>query len=82
MESYAGYMMALGIILGVASFVYLVLMFFQFKHIRTAINVIDAAAEFCVGNKRVVLIPFVYFSLIIAMWIGWANCMVAIISLN
>lgn len=72
MESYAGYMMAGGITLACMAFIFLVLLFFNFKHMKTAINVIDAAAEFMIGNKRVIFIPFIYFILTISLWISWA----------
>ena len=75
-------MMGLGIVLAVLALLFMILLFFQYKHIKTAVNVTDAAAEFMVGNKRVILIPFIYFFLTIALWVGWAYCVTAIVSLN
>ena len=82
MVNYGRYMFIAAIFLGVFSFMFLVLMFFQFKHIKTAINVIEASAEFMIGNKRVVFLPFIYFGLTISIWLIWAWCMAGIVSLN
>jgi hypothetical protein len=82
MESFAGMMMFAGILLAFLALLYLVLVFYKFKHVKTAIHVIDAAAEFMVGNKRVVAVPFVYFLIMVAIVIGWFYCIIAIIGLN
>jgi hypothetical protein len=82
MVSYAGFMMFGGIMLAIIGFAYLILMFFNFKHIKTAIGVIDAAAEFIIGNKRVILVPFTYFFLTIGSFLLWAYCLILIISIN
>ena len=82
MESYAKEKMFEGVLLGIGALVYLFVMFFKYKHIKTAINVIDAACEFIIANPRIVVIPFVYFTLTIMMFLGWLWCMAAIISLN
>lgn len=71
-----------GIVMGIFAFIFLVLLFFNFKHIKTAIQVLEAAAEFMIGNKRVILVPFTYFFLIIGTFLLWCQCMVMIISLN
>lgn len=82
MESMASILLWIGILFAVLAFVYLVLMVGNFKHVKTAIQVIDAAAEFMVGNKRVVAVPFVYFFLTIGIFLGWVQCMIGIIGLN
>lgn len=65
-------MMFAGVVFAILAFIFLILMFFNFKHIKTAIQVIDAAAEFMVGNKRVILIPITYFFLTIGTIMLWA----------
>jgi len=75
-------MMFFGIISACAAVMCLFLIFFYFKHMKTAINVIDASAEFMVGNKRVALIPIVYFIIKLLVMLLWVYCMTAIISLN
>ena len=40
---------------------YFCLVFRNYKHIKIAIQVIDASADFMIEHKRVMLIPFVYF---------------------
>ena len=70
------------IFMGIFALMFLVLMFSQFKHIKTAINVIEASAEFMIGNKRVVFLPFIYFAVTIIGILLWAYCLAAIVSLN
>lgn len=82
LDSYAGFMMFFGVMLAIFALAYLILMFFNFKHIKTAIGVVDAAAEFIIGNKRVILVPFTYFFLTIGSFLVWAYCMTLIISIN
>jgi hypothetical protein len=82
MQSYAGLMMFMGVLFAFFSFLYLVLMFYKFKSVKTAINVVDAAAEFMVGNKRVILVPFVYFFVMVGIIYLWTMCMIAIVGLN
>jgi hypothetical protein len=75
-------MMFGGIVMAVLAFIFLVLLMFNFKHIKTAIQVLEAAAEFMIGNKRVILVPFTYFFLIVGSFLLWCQCLVMIISLN
>ena len=72
MDSFASIMLFIGVFLAALAFAYLILMVANFKHVKTAIQVLDAAAEFMVGNKRVVAVPFVYFFLTIGTLFGWA----------
>jgi hypothetical protein len=82
MDSYAGFMMFAGVMFAILAFIFLVLIFFFFKHLKTAINVVDASAEFLVGNKRILLVPFVYFTMTIVSFLVWVDSMAMIISLN
>lgn len=82
MESYSKICLWAGCTLAGFAVCYLILMFYKYKHIKTAINVIDASAEFIIANRRCVVIPFVYFILIVFVILGWIYCMAAIISLN
>lgn len=52
------------------------------KHLKLAIDVIDAAADFTAENKRVILVPILYFFLTAIVFAGWCVCMTMIISLN
>ena len=82
MESFSSICMGVGFAFAGCAIVYLGCMIYKYKHIKTAINVIDASAEFIIANPRVVIIPFVYFMVIIFIFLGWVYCMAAIISLN
>ena len=68
--------------MAILAFIFLVLMFFYFKHIKTAIHMIDAAAEFMIGNKRVILVPFTYFFITVGGFFFYLYCLAQIISLN
>ena len=82
MQSIEGIFMFMGVVLAILAFIFLVLMFFYFKHIKTAINMLDAAAEFMIGNKRVILAPFTYFFITVGGFFFYLYCLAQIISLN
>jgi hypothetical protein len=82
MHSIEGIFMFMGVVLAILAFIFLVLMFFYFKHIKTAINMLDAAAEFMIGNKRVILAPFTYFFITVGGFFFYLYCLAQIISLN
>lgn len=50
-----------GIVATIVSLLYFCIVFRNYKHIKTAIQVIDAAADFMIDHKRVMIIPFFYF---------------------
>lgn len=52
-----------------------------YKHVKAAIDVIDAAADFAVENKRVIAVPILYFFLTLISFLVWlfsAACVVAL----
>ena len=49
------------IVATIVSLLFFCIMFRNYKHIKTAIQVIDAAADFMIEHKRVMIIPFFYF---------------------
>ena len=50
--------------------------------LQAAIDVIDAAADFTVGNKRVILVPILYFIISFIFMIVWIGAMACVASLN
>lgn len=52
------------------------------KHVKEAINVIDAAADFTVENKRVIVVPVVYFVFTITSFVIWLYAFACVVSLN
>jgi len=53
-----------------------------FKHVKEAINVIDAAADFTVENKRVIIVPMIYFTITIISFVVWLYAFACVVSLN
>lgn len=53
-----------------------------FKSIRLAINVVDASADFIMVTKRILLVPFFYFLLSIAVIFTWFPGYVMVTSIN
>jgi len=52
------------------------------QHLKLAIDVIDASADFTAENKRVILVPVVYF-VISMIFLGiWVGAMACVASLN
>jgi len=50
--------------------------------LQAAIDVIDAAADFTVGNKRVIFVPIVYFVISFIFMLLWIGSMACVASLN
>jgi len=52
------------------------------RHLKLAIDVIDASADFIAGNKRVIFVPIIYFILTILAFCIWIVAMLCVVSLN
>ena len=66
-------------ILGV---LYFCILFRNFKHIKTAINVIDAAADFVIEHRRLIFVPVFYFMVNIALAITCLYNIALVTSMN
>lgn len=55
---------------------------FAYKSIKLAIDVVDAAADFIMVTKRILIIPFVYFLLSMTIVIVWFGGYLAVMSMN
>jgi len=53
-----------------------------YKHVKDAIDVIDAAADFAVENKRVIAVPIVYFVLNLVSFLIWLYSFACVVALN
>lgn len=52
------------------------------KHVKHAVDVIDAAADFAVENKRVIGVPVFYFVLTVISFLVWLYSFACVVSLN
>lgn len=53
-----------------------------YKHVKQAIDVIDAAADFAVENKRVIAVPILYFVLTLISFLIWLYSFACVVALN
>lgn len=61
---------------------FLVCVICGYKHVKEAIDVIDAAADFTVENKRVIIVPIVYFIFTLISFLLWLYAFACVVSLN
>jgi len=54
----------------------------KFKELKTAIDLVDASADFLAKTKRVIGVPFVFFFLSIISVLVWSGSFAAVISMN
>ena len=50
--------------------------------LKTAIDCIDASADFLMKTKRIVLVPILFFVLIVIVVLMWLGAMALVVSLN
>jgi len=74
--------MAAGIVFAILAFIFLLLVWCGFSSLRTAINVIDASADFLAKTKRIIGVPILYFFLTVIFVMIWLGCMLAINSIG
>jgi len=75
-------MMALMIVAGLLTFLFACAVICGRKSLQTAIDVIDASADYIAHNKRVILVPNLHFLLNIIVVIVWLFGFAAVMSLN
>ena len=54
----------------------------SFKSLKLAIDVIDASADFLAGTKRIVLVPILYFFLILIAIMVWSGAVACVMSMG
>ena len=74
-------MVALGVV-GLLCLAFCCCIFCNFDSLKKAIDVIDAAADFLAGTKRVILVPGLFFLWSILCVAGWMGAMACVLSLN
>jgi hypothetical protein len=70
------------IISGVLSLAFACCVFCGFKSLKMAIDVIDAAADFLNGTKRILFVPLLYFVLTMLVIMVWVWAFAAVASMN
>jgi hypothetical protein len=68
----------IAIVLAILAIVMSILLWCGFSALKIAIDVIDAAADFIAGTKRIILVPVVYFIFQLIVFITWMFCMACI----
>jgi hypothetical protein len=71
-----------GIVSGICSLVFLCCVWCGFNSLKTAIDVIDASADFLAKTKRIILVPILYFFVTILFISVWLACMLCINSIG
>ena len=71
-----------GIIATIISICYCVIVFFKYKHIKTAINILEVSAEFIINHKRIMVVVVCCYIFILASFFLWMYIMILILSLN
>merc|ERR1711998_99147 len=74
--------LAIMIIAGLLTFIFLSAVICGRKSLQTAIDVIDASADYIAHNKRVILVPNMHFLITIVVVIIWLFGFLAVMSLN
>lgn len=71
-----------GIVLAILSVVFLCMLCYGFRSLKTAIDVIDASADFLTGTKRIILVPIFYFFVTIIAIVLWLFAVLCIYSIG
>lgn len=69
-----------GIVGGIFAVLFLMMICCGYNQLKTAIDVIDAAADFLAKTKRIILVPIVYFvvtMIVLAIWLGAIMCILS-----
>ena len=53
--------LAIGGLFGILSLIFACMIYCGYNQLKTAIDVLDASADFLAGTKRIFLVPIVYF---------------------
>ena len=74
--------LTIGIVLAILSAVFLCMLCYGFRSLKTAIDVIDASADFLTSTKRIILVPIFYFFITIIMILLWLFALLCIYSVG
>lgn len=82
MEYVVYWFLFFGILFAIFSAVFYCIVFMQYKHIKIAIAIFDASADFAVNHIRLLIIVYIYFLVLIMTFWGQWYMMCLTMSLN
>ena len=72
----------IAVVAGLASILVCVCIWCGWNSLKTAIDVVDASADFLADTKRVILVPFVYFVILIMFFFFYLGCIGSVYSMG
>ena len=81
-DEYAQYLWWTAIVTWVLAGVWYIFMACNFHSLKVSIAIIETAADWFADTKRIMLIPFLYFLLGLAIFATWIGCMVCVSSIG
>ena len=72
----------MGIMAGLFSMLFACMIFCGYSQLKTAIDVIDAAADFLAKTKRILAVPVLYFFITMIVIAVWMGAMMALLSMG
>ena len=73
-------LLAAGITAGLFGVLFLILIVCGYNQLKTAIDVIDASADFLAKTKRIIFVPISYFfvtMIVLSIWLGSVMCILS-----
>jgi len=70
------------ITIGIIAIAFLCCLYCKYDSLKTAIDCIDAAADFLAGTKRIIAVPGLFFLLSIISVLIWIGSMMAVVSMG
>ena len=71
-----------GIVAGLFTLLFACMIFCGFSQLKTAIDVIDAAADFLAKTKRIILVPILYFVITMIVIFSWMFSLMSLYSMG
>ena len=75
-------LLIMGIMAGLFSMLFACMIFCGYSQLKTAIDVIDAAADFLAKTKRILAVPVLYFFITMIVIAVWMGAMMALLSMG
>lgn len=75
-------LLIMGIMAGLFSMLFACMIFCGYSQLKTAIDVIDAAADFLAKTKRILAVPVLYFFITMIVIAVWMGSMMALLSMG
>lgn len=72
----------IGIASGLATLLVCVCIYCGWNSLKSAIDVIDASADFLASTKRIIAVPFVYFVIMLLFFFFWLGCIICVYSMG